>query len=231
MIEHKRKYWTEAEISFLKINFGKITFPEIAIALGRSRNSVKCKADKLGLKLPEEIRKAIIESTRFKKGQTPWNKGIYYRCSIRTEFKKGQKPKNTKTLYSVSLRKKRLKDGGVQKYLFIKLADNKWELLHRYLWRQYNGDIPPGMLVVFKDHNSLNCVIENLELIDKAENCKRNSKDHPAVRLNDGFIVARCFGLSGKYNDEKYRFIKENPELIELKRKQLLLNRVIRKVE
>ena len=38
-----------------------------------------------------------------------------------------------------------------------------------------NGKIPKGMIVVFKDGNTMNCVIENLELISFSENMRINS--------------------------------------------------------
>lgn len=46
----------------------------------------------------------------------------------------------------------------------------RWHFLHREVWQQHNGPIPEGMLVTFKDSNRLNCDIDNLVLISKAEN-------------------------------------------------------------
>ncbi len=49
-----------------------------------------------------------------------------------------------------------------------------WPLYNRYLWEQHKGPIPPKHIVIFKDGNRANCVIENLELISKADNARRN---------------------------------------------------------
>lgn len=42
--------------------------------------------------------------------------------------------------------------------------------LHHVVWKEANGSYPPpGMLVIFKDGNSGNCIPENLELISRAD--------------------------------------------------------------
>ena len=49
-----------------------------------------------------------------------------------------------------------------------------WALYNRYLWEQHHGTIPPRHVVVFKDGNRANCVIENLDLVSRAEMARRN---------------------------------------------------------
>ncbi|MGP0074877.1 MAG: HNH endonuclease signature motif containing protein [Bryobacteraceae bacterium] len=46
--------------------------------------------------------------------------------------------------------------------------------MSHHVWEQHRGPIPPGHIVVFKDRDRSNCAIENLELISKAENARRN---------------------------------------------------------
>ena len=41
------------------------------------------------------------------------------------------------------------------------------------VWQDINGEIPEGMIVVFKD-DKLNCDISNLEMITREENLIRN---------------------------------------------------------
>lgn len=63
------------------------------------------------------------------------------------------------------------------KLLKISMTGSLWErwiFLHRAVWINYNGDIPDGMIVSFKDSNTLNCDSENLMLISKAENSVLN---------------------------------------------------------
>lgn len=61
-----------------------------------------------------------------------------------------------------------------EKYYYIRISKAKWVLYQRYLWEQKNGKIPKGMLIIFKDKNPLNCVLENLEMISRIENMERN---------------------------------------------------------
>lgn len=89
-----------------------------------------------------------------------------------TRFKKGNKPANTKngTGY-VSIRY----DSRKTPYKFIKLADGEWVMLSTYLWEQEYGKIPKKHIICFKDGDTLNCELENLECITMAENLRRNN--------------------------------------------------------
>lgn len=229
MNNKKYKYWSVQEDEFLRQNYEKMTTRELGGAIGRTKQAVMNRLKKLGIRLSIEEKERRLKDNIFKVGQTPWNKGIHCRFSPATEFKKGQKPKNIKSIGSVSVRTKIMPDGKEQKYLFVKVSENKWVLLHRLLWEQNYGKIPDGFVVRFKDGDSMNCVLENLELISRKENRNRNCKEHPGTVLTDNFIAARSFGLRGRYNREKFAFIQQNRDLIELKRKQLLLQRLTRK--
>ena len=48
------------------------------------------------------------------------------------------------------------------------------DYVHRASYREFIGEIPPGMFVVFKDKNRQNICIENLEVIDRVEHIRRN---------------------------------------------------------
>ena len=39
----------------------------------------------------------------------------------------------------------------------------------------HHGEIPKGLIIVFKDNNPMNCTIENLEAITRIENMRRNT--------------------------------------------------------
>ncbi|TRO20902.1 HNH endonuclease [Ectopseudomonas mendocina] len=51
----------------------------------------------------------------------------------------------------------------------------RWQSVHEIIWEEHNGPRPAGHLVVFKDGNRRNFSPDNLELITRAENCRRNS--------------------------------------------------------
>lgn len=160
---------------------------KIAQDLGLTLSQVYNRAHDMGLKKSDEYNNTLDSgrfpkgirrspATEFKKGVTPHNKGkqmpsqVYEKVS-HTFFKKGHKPVNTKQNLDISIRR----DKSGAEYKYIKLSDSHWELYHRYLWKQHNGSIPKGHIVVFKDKNSMNCTIENLEIITYKENMDRNT--------------------------------------------------------
>lgn len=60
------------------------------------------------------------------------------------------------------------------------LNTSRW---HReWLWEQAHGPIPKGYNVQFKDGNSLNCTMDNLYLISKAKQIRKNFDALPAER-------------------------------------------------
>ena len=104
---------------------------------------------------------------RFSKGHIPDNKGkrmspeVYAQVQ-RTMFKKGHRPHNHRAVGSERI--------NVDGYIEVKVAEpNRWRVKHRIIWEQVNGAIPKGFNVQFKNHNPLDCRIENLYLISKAE--------------------------------------------------------------
>lgn len=180
--------WTETQIETLKEMYPNTLNSEIAAAIGRNQNSVENKAHALGLKKTREF---ISETSRchsskpdhggrksrFQKGIIPHSKGKKQtefmsaegiERTKATRFHKGNTPHNHREIGSERI----TKDG----YIEIKIAEpNKWKLKHRHIWETENGPIPKGMILIFKDNNSQNITTENLQLISKAENMKRNT--------------------------------------------------------
>ena len=159
---------------------------DLADELGWTYSKLANKAHQLGLRKSEEFKMSdksgrhnLIEGgkkNRFTKGHTPANKGkkmspeLYEKCKV-SMFKKGNRPDNWKPDGTIVERVD--KTGRVYKY--YKIKDSYWILYHHKVWRDHNGPIPPKHVVVFKDGNSMNCEISNLELITMAENAIRNS--------------------------------------------------------
>lgn len=115
-------------------------------------------------------------ATRFQAGQQPWNAGVKgYKPGGRapeTQFKKGHKPHTWNPIGHERI----TKDG----YLQRKMTDtgytpNDYRMVHHLVWEQHHGPVPKGHAIVFKDRDKANIEIENLELITRAELCRRNS--------------------------------------------------------
>jgi hypothetical protein len=157
---------------------------KIADDLGLSESAVYNRAWAMGIKKdPVYLRSTQYppgylggKATQFQKGHAPANKGQkmskdLYEKVEKTMFKKGNKPMNTQPIGTIHQRK----DTGGKMYLYIKLADSKWQLLNRYTWEMHNGPIPKGMVVVYKDGDYMNNDITNLLMITLKENMARNT--------------------------------------------------------
>ena len=178
-----KNLWTTKEIDYLIANYPTTPIGELAKHLGRTTNAVNVKASMLKIKRPIEFIKSQLSGGakyRFKKGQTAHNKDkkwsdymspVSKDKLLQTCFKKGNLPHNTKHDGVISIRK----DKSGKEYQFIRLSKANWIALHVHLWKQHHGEIPKGFIIVFKDNNPMNCIIENLEAITRVENMRRNT--------------------------------------------------------
>lgn len=125
---------------------------------------------------------------RFQKGHEAWNKGLKGQCAAGSEkgwFKKGNLPPNTKHDGYISIRK----DNSGNSYQYIRVALGKHVQLQRHIWEQHNGKIPPKHCVIFKDGDTFNCDISNLECISMKENMKRNSLLNYPEEIRENVIL------------------------------------------
>lgn len=114
-------------------------------------------------------------TTSFKKGHIPWNKGVKgIHNSLLTEFKKGCKSLNKKEVGTITIRTHRK-----EKRQWIKVSEpNTWEVYAVYLWKKYNNkEIPKGYIIHHKNKNKLDDRIENLELLSRKEHINIHRKD------------------------------------------------------
>lgn len=200
--------FTEEEDQFIKDHYLSLPAFFIEKLLGRPKGTVRQRMPLLGLKIPEAIKAGFVKDSFFKKGAVPANKGKKLTEYIspekienikRTQFKKGQKPKNT--LYDNAVVKRRDKTGIT--YLYIRLSLARWVPLQRFLWEQKHGPIPDGYNIVFKDRNSFNCNLDNLELVSNADLMLRNS----AHRF--GPEIFKIIQLRGALNRQINKRLKE----------------------
>ena len=159
---------------------------KIADDLGLTYSQVANRAYCMRIKKSQEFKNSMLSGRsnlikggvkyRFTPGHTTANKGkkmddaIYQKVKI-TMFKKGNRPHNWKPDGTIVERK----DSSNRTYLYYKISDSNWVLYHNKIWIDYHGKIPAKHVISFKDGNTLNCVISNLELLSMAENAVRNS--------------------------------------------------------
>lgn len=107
----------------------------------------------------------------FKKGFTPWNKGITgYMGANRTTFKKGNIPVNH---VPVGTERIDARDG----YIMIKVAEpNIWKQKSHIIYTSIHGSVPDNHIVIFIDGDKTNLEPENLEAVRRIEllNLNRN---------------------------------------------------------
>ena len=169
---------------------------EIARRYGKSKQTIYKTASRYGVTKSQSfmesensgrIRKGqrISQATEFKKGFTPATKGRKQsdflsaegiKNSAKTRWTKETRPNNEKPNGHISVRRIRPAESGkVIPYKFIRISKSNWEFLHRNVWEKINGPIPKGYNVVFKDGDTMNSTIENLECISNADLATRNS--------------------------------------------------------
>jgi len=183
-----KKNWTSSEDAIIIDRYPTEDTREMATLLDRTYSMVLNRAFTLGIKKTKEymqkngyrVQKFGV-STQFVKGHKPDNKGKKQTEYMSPEaidktkvsrFKKGQKPHNAKPNYYESIRK----DKNGHDYIYIK--DPNYKVMvgkHVYIWELHHGKVPAGHNIIFKDNDTKNCVIENLDCISNAENMKRNS--------------------------------------------------------
>jgi hypothetical protein len=159
---------------------------DIADDLGMTYSQVANRAYNMGIKKSQAFKQSDLsgrinlikggEAYRYQKGHEPFNKGqkmpekVYQKCQP-TMFKKGNRPSNWKPDGSVVERT----DSTGRKYLYYKIKDSYWVLYHHKIWKDAHGPIPKGCILRFKDGNTMNCVLENIELISMLDNMNKNT--------------------------------------------------------
>lgn len=209
-----RQYTSEQE-QYVIQHYANTQSSTIAKAIGVSVFCVYRIAEKHGIKKSQEflnteqsgrLSKMRVkgEAHRYLKGHTPWNKGKNMPVVGRmaeTQFKKGNEPHNTKHDGYERISK----DG----YIEVRIRKGKFMFKHRYLWEQVNGPVPKGHCLVFKDGNKMNITIDNLEVITRSENMKRNTIHRYSEELKP--IVKLIGKLKNKINEKQNRRPKKSP--------------------
>ncbi|WP_160316006.1 HNH endonuclease signature motif containing protein [Chryseobacterium sp. Hurlbut01] len=155
----RMEYWNEEQIQFLKDNYKKIGDTEIAEIFnkkykknkGWTKKHIEKKRRYLNLKRSMAEIKSIREDWRIK--------GLYAE-SVRKMWKtRGCRQYGDRVVWKGESFTK-IEIGYINTRVFV--------------WNENFGEVPDGMLIRHKDGNQLNCEIDNLELVTRADNCRMN---------------------------------------------------------
>ena len=127
---------------------------------------------------------------RFERGHVPANKGVkgkHYAGCEKTWFKKGQVPHNYVPVGKVVM--------STDGYLKRKVAEpDVWRFVHIMEWEKYNGPVPEGYIISFRDGDHWNCDISNLFCLTRSEHAVMNKN---GLRTGDkelsdtGLLIAK----------------------------------------
>ncbi|BBT16256.1 hypothetical protein WP8S17C03_23050 [Metapseudomonas otitidis] len=189
-----RTPWSTEDIELLCSRYPEEATEAIALDLGRPISQVYGKARHLGLRKSVEFMASHLArhldgsqgvEHRFRKGVKPWNTGLKGQTIGRmaeTQFRPGSKPFNWLPIGSL----RTTQDGYLQKKVTdTGYSPKDWVGVHILLWIEHNGPVPEKHCVIFKDGNRTNVVLENLELVSRAERMRRNSIHRYPPELKD----------------------------------------------
>jgi hypothetical protein len=184
-----RRFWNKADAKAFKARYPHEPTADIARDLGRTVKALYQRAKMLGLaKTPAYLASPAAHrldgvkgmGSRFPKGHVPANKGLRRPGwgpgrMKQTQFKKGgRSPRWPAEDYPIGAL--RINSDG---QLDMKVRDGLrgWYCLARWVWMQERGQIPPNHCIRPKNGDQHDTRIENLELITRAENLRRNWHD------------------------------------------------------
>lgn len=182
------KLWPEGIREFFEANHKGRSSKEMADLLNKTFGTSYTPAQVKGYRGRYHLNSEL--TGRFEKGHIPHNKGKKvgsYPGMAETQFKPGNRPHNYRPVGS-----ERINADG---YRERKIADpSTWRAIHILNWEQVHGPVPKGCCLIFKDHNHLNCELDNLLLVTRGElsvmNRKGLCKSNPEA-TETGHILAK----------------------------------------
>lgn len=214
LYRQRLEYWTEEQVDFLQNNYQEIGDVELAEIFqskwhkkkGWTKSHIDKKRNQLGLHRTKEQLEAIY--------QRNMENGRWSECAIKRWETTGQAPEGEIRYWKTS--------NTDRKFPVIKIA-GKWVHYGRYRWEQLHGPCPKGHNIVFLDGNPRNREDSNLGIMSDGELSRRNAKEQ-SIGMGDNYVLGI---MTVGRPDLRETIRREYPQLIEIKRKQLILNRKI----
>lgn len=170
-LRNNRKPWSNSDLEKLRDMYPHNSNTTLARIFGRSYNSIKNTAAKLQLHKSAEY--MATGPGQFSQGDAAWNKGMKGLDigGKGTRFKPGHISHNWKPIGH---------EMEISGYLYRKTAEGgtqheNYRPVQHIVWEEHYGPVPDGHIVTFKDGNNRHFAINNLELITRSENMRRNS--------------------------------------------------------
>lgn len=202
--------WTEQERNIVERLYPEHSNEYIAEMVHRTASSIQNYAQKYNLHKNAAFAEEQRKKNQFKPGHRPKNKGV--------PMKYWMSPEGIERLSRTRWHGRNDKPVGYERtdrdgYIYIKIEKTKKMVLkHRWVWECANGSVPKDHVCVFKDGNPLNCSLDNLMVISKAENLKRNRETMTPERVSEMYRKIQealkkhikserariCFGLEPK---------------------------------
>ncbi|QQV91552.1 HNH endonuclease [Winogradskyella phage Peternella_1] len=186
-----RTTFTTEEDLFIEQNYLTMPIKTMASHINRSYTGIEGRLKALNLQLPTDLIEQRKRASQFQPGDAPMNKGLRQEqymsaAAIKkakaTQFKKGAQPHNALPVGAEVLRK----DTSGRVYVLVKLKGKRHlQLKQRVVWEAHHGKIPPKHNIVFKDDNTQNLDISNLECVSDADLMKRNSLNNYPQHLKE----------------------------------------------
>lgn len=217
----RKHQWTPTDIALLGDLYPDVPCADIAALMGLRPGSVYQKAMALGIKksaaffasdaagrIQRGKQHPAMVANQFKAGLVPWNKGLEYhpggRCA-ETQFPKGHRPHTWQPLGTLRI----TADGYLERKVTNLPGPNnvRWHGVHRLVWAEVHGPIPPRHIVVFKPGQKTTelelITVDKLECITRAQHAQRN---HPRSRNPE---LGRLIQLKGAITRQVNRIARE----------------------
>lgn len=165
-INRKRVAWPEWAIQYVEANYQEKGDSEIAEDLTNDDRAKRT----YNAKQVEKKREALS----LKRNPDQLNR-ILLRNKAAGRFQRSADFVHSRAVEEGDVRvwKERSEDGSIRESKRIKIG-GKLIRLSTYTWEQAYGPVPLGSVVTFRDGNPLNCVLDNLLIMTRAENIARN---------------------------------------------------------
>ena len=192
--------YTPEEIEFLKDNVKGISLKKLTDKFNKKFSCNVSQSAITNQKVKYNL-KSGVNSSRFKKGHIPYNKGTQgLKKANSGSFKKGQLPANIKDIGS----ERQIHQG----FVIVKVANpKKWRMKHHIIYEKYhNVKIGRWDKVIFLDGNKRNFDINNLKLISNSEQIiisNRNYKSSNPDVMNSYISLAKVLNKINKIKKSK----------------------------